>query len=121
LEKAYELVVAVGAIPVELSPEEHDHAIALTSHVPQLLASALLSLAAESGADVAAGPAFIGATRVAGGPEIMWRDIFETNGDEVASALAALSARLDAVGRSLPDVGPALELLRDARARRSSS
>ena len=113
-----DFVTGLGAVPVEMSAELHDRAVALTSHVPQLIASALLALASESGADAAAGPAFASATRVAGGPESMWRDIFETNPDEIAAALAALTARLESVGRALPDVGPALELLRQARARR---
>ena len=38
-------------------------------------------------AERAAGPAFEGATRSAGGPEAIWSDILETNADEVASAL----------------------------------
>jgi prephenate dehydrogenase len=113
-----DFVTSLGALPVEMSAELHDRAVALTSHVPQLIASALLALAGESGASAAAGPAFASATRVAGGPESMWRDIFETNPDEIAAALATLTARLESVGRALPDVGPALELLRAARASR---
>jgi prephenate dehydrogenase len=113
-----DFVTSLGALPVEMSSELHDRAVALTSHVPQLIASALVALAADSGATAAAGPAFASATRVAGGSESMWRDIFETNPDEIAAALAALTARLESVGRALPDVGPALDLLRAARASR---
>jgi prephenate dehydrogenase len=114
------LVVGLGARPVRLGAEEHDRAVALTSHLPQLLASALAVLADRQHADVAAGPAFHSATRVAGGGQAMWRDILATNADEVSGALEALRAELEGVSRALklepPDVGPALDLLERARA-----
>jgi prephenate dehydrogenase len=113
-------VTAVGARPTRLSAEEHDRAVALTSHLPQLLASALAVLAERKHADVAAGPAFQSATRVAGGGEAMWHDILATNADEVSLVLDALGAELDGIARALrhkpPDLGPAMRLLERARA-----
>jgi len=113
------LVSGVGARPVRLTAEEHDRAVALTSHLPQLLASALAVLAERQHADIAAGPAFQSATRVAGGGEAMWHDILATNADEVSLALEALGAELDSIARALrhrpPDLGPALQLLERAR------
>jgi prephenate dehydrogenase len=118
-----ELVRGVGAEPIRLTAEEHDRAVALTSHLPQLLASALTVLAESRRADVAAGPAFESATRVAGGGEAMWRDILATNADQVSAALAALGAELDVVARALarqpPELGPALRLLERARGLRA--
>jgi len=114
------LVRRLGAEPVRLSAADHDRAVALTSHATQLVASALAAVAFEAGAEPAIGPAFEGATRVAGGPEEMWGDIFSTNASAIAGALGALEAELAAVRRGLeqpiPDRGPALALL--ARARR---
>jgi prephenate dehydrogenase len=114
-----ELVRAVGAEPVLLDAENHDRAVAWTSHVPQLVASALFSLGTEERAEVAAGPAFASITRVAGGGRVMWQDIFGSNADAVAVALRRLSADLGASASALEqgDVEPALELL--ARARRA--
>jgi prephenate dehydrogenase len=113
------LVVGLGARPVRLGAEEHDRAVALTSHLPQLLASALAVLADRQHAEVAAGPAFHSATRVAGGGQSMWHDILATNADEVSDALEALGAELDAVARALrqhpPNIAPALDLLERAR------
>jgi prephenate dehydrogenase len=113
------LVGELGACPIRMTAAEHDHAVARTSHVPQLLASALLILAEQSGALRAAGPAFSSATRVAGGAETMWRDIFATNGDEIAAALHELTRRLSAPAAGLAeqpaDVVPALDLLAQAR------
>lgn len=123
IERVERLVRGVGAQPLRLTPDEHDRAVALTSHLPQILASALRVLAENRHAGVAAGPAFESATRVAGGGEAMWRDILATNADEVCAALEALGAELDAVARGLrqrpPDLGPAMLLLERARAARS--
>jgi prephenate dehydrogenase len=117
-----ELLAMTGARLVELSPEEHDRAVAITSHLPQLLASALFTLADEQSARPAMGPAFERATRAAGGPESMWSDIFETNADEVARAAETLCKELGEVAaalrRSPPDTQAALTLLARARSRR---
>ena len=119
IERVTELVRGVGAEPVFLGAAEHDRSVAFTSHVPQLVASTLAVLVAEAGADVAAGPGFASATRVAGGAESMWRDIFATNGDAVADALRKLSERLGDAAEALaedpanPEV--ALALLAEAR------
>ena len=114
------LVRAVGAEVVQLGAEEHDRAVAVTSHLPQLLASLLKGMSLQRGTDAAAGPAFEGATRVAGGPEAMWRDVFVTNADAIAAAGRDLASQLDgalaALEKSPPDVEPALALL--ARVRR---
>lgn len=122
VQSVRELLALTGAHLVELSPEAHDRAVAITSHLPQLLASALLTLADEQSARPAMGPAFERATRAAGGPESMWSDIFETNADEVARAVEALCKELSAVAvalrRSPPDTQSALALLARARSRR---
>ena len=116
-------VSAIGARPVRLTVEEHDRAVALTSHLPQLLASALAVLAERKHADVAAGPAFQSATRVAGGGEAMWHDILATNADEVSLVLDALGAELESIARALrhkpPDLAPAMRLLERARGLRA--
>jgi len=120
-----EMVALSGARLVELTPEAHDRAVALTSHLPQLLASTLLALAEDQNARIAMGPAFERATRGAGGLESMWSDIFETNADEVARAAEALSQELSRVAiglrRSPPDTQAALALLARARTRRAQS
>jgi prephenate dehydrogenase len=123
VELVQSFVSKMGANTLRLSADEHDRAVALTSHVPQLLASALAVLADNRQAEFAAGPAFQSATRVAGGGESMWRDILATNADEVSGALEALTSELDGVVRALrrqpPDLGPALRLLERARGLRT--
>lgn len=116
------LIALVGARSVHLSIEAHDRAVAFTSHGPQVLASALTVLASRAGAEVAAGPAYRGTTRSAGGAESMWRDIFASNADEVCVVLRQLAAELSAVAAGLeavpPDPNAALSLLAEARTRR---
>ncbi len=112
---------ACGATTIDLDPHVHDHSVAFTSHLPQVVASALSVLASEAGAKAAAGPGFASATRVAGGATDMWGDIFETNGAEIGGALRALGARLDALAYDLErgDAGPLLATLEQARRLRS--
>jgi len=119
VELVERLVRGVGADPLHMTIEQHDRAVAVTSHLPQLLASALSVLGEKRGATVAAGPAFESATRVAGGGEAMWRDILATNADEVSAIIEALCTELEQVARGLrkdpPDLGAALNLLERAR------
>ncbi len=117
------LIQLVGAQRVDLSVAEHDRAVALTSHVPQLLASWLADAAAQRGAALAAGPAFADMTRIAGGAESMWRDIFATNATSIAEVLDLGVETLGEVARALrqqpPSVEPALALLERARGQRT--
>lgn len=117
-----DFVSRLGAQVVELSADEHDKSVAVTSHVPQVVASALSVYAVENDALRAAGPGFASATRVAGGAEAMWRDIFETNAPEIGHALVDLGKRLTTLGRQLEnlDKSGTLNTLEQARKYRKS-
>ena len=94
---------AVGMDVAEMTPEAHDELLALTSHVPHLLAFALTGAAAafrtaRVGAPdpfAFAGPSFRDATRVAASSPEMWRDILLGNAPAVRAALASVRTRLD--------------------------
>jgi prephenate dehydrogenase len=81
----------IGAIPVFLDAEEHDRTVALTSHVPQLLSTALGAMLAErelsDGQWKVAGPGLTDMTRLAMSSYEIWRDILETNHEPIESAL----------------------------------
>ena len=113
------LVRLVGANVVHLSLAAHDRAVAYTSHAPQLFASVLAVLAARAGAMVAAGPTYRAITRSAGGAEVMWRDIFSANAQEISIVLRQMAAELEIVAAGLevspPNAAAALELLTEAR------
>jgi prephenate dehydrogenase len=106
------LVRRFGARPERYGIAEHDRAVARSSHATQLVASALAVVASNAGAERAAGPAFEGATRSAGGSEAIWNDIFETNADEVASALSEIIAELELARDDLLRDPPALDAAR---------
>ncbi|HEX3774364.1 MAG TPA: prephenate dehydrogenase/arogenate dehydrogenase family protein [Polyangiaceae bacterium] len=122
VESVEALIALTGATIAHLETEAHDHAVAYTSHAPQIMASALAVLSANADAVVAAGPAYRATTRSAGGAEAMWRDIFATNADEISAALRQISSELAGAAAGLasspPDSGAALALLQRARALR---
>jgi prephenate dehydrogenase len=108
----------MGARVVELEPAEHDRRVALVSHLPQLLSTALAALIAENPeAARVAGPAAADLTRLALSPYEIWRDIFSTNASEIDRALGAAIAQLETLRKNLlsrPDMQAAFE--RAARA-----
>jgi prephenate dehydrogenase len=90
------LVSAVGARPEIVDPSRHDRAVAALSHLPQLVAWALVET--SKSLPVAerrlAGPAFAGMTRLARSPRSLWREILAANRDEVRRAVARLRREL---------------------------
>ncbi len=102
----------IGARLVILDPEEHDRLVAVTSHLPQLISTALASvIGAEPEAAQVAGPAAMDLTRLALSPYEIWRDIFETNAKPVDAALAAFIAKLEELRAGLrsPEMERAFE------------
>lgn len=114
-------VTALGARPLRMDSDQHDSAVALTSHIPQLLSSVLVTLAAENDAEDAAGPVFRNFTRSAGGNIEMWRDIFASNADQVSRLSKELAELLVCVAADLDrgEVDTALRVLDSARSLRS--
>lgn len=119
-ERVEQFVQALGARPLRMDSDRHDDAVALTSHIPQLLSSALVTLAAESDADQAAGPVFRSVTKSAGGNPEMWHDIFASNADYVARMSRELGELLVCVAADLDrgEVDAALRVLDSARSLR---
>lgn len=114
------LVEVLGARPVRMSAAEHDEAVARVSHLPQIVAGALMHVAAATAAslDLAAG-SFRDLTRVAASDPAMWEAILDANRDEVVSAIQSLRVSLEHVERLVGDRDPHLrEVLADARALR---
>ncbi len=109
LGRALELVRLCGAVPVVLDAEAHDHAVALISHVPHLLAT-LMAARLDDGEEVAlrlAGQGLRDVTRIAAGDAGLWTDILTTNAEAVAAVLDGLAGDLDTVRRALRGPDPA--------------
>ena len=93
------LAEAVGANPLVLEPERQDFLVATVSHLPYLLACALVATAdATTSADPAAWDIVAGGfrdtSRVAGSDVTMMVDILLTNREEVLKALDTYRAKL---------------------------
>ena len=85
-----------GARIVILEAEEHDRLVALTSHLPQLISTALAAaIGTEPEAPRVAGPAAMDLTRLALSPYEIWRDIFATNAPNIDAALGVFIAKLE--------------------------
>jgi prephenate dehydrogenase len=101
-----EWIREIGAHIETLDPETHDWAVALVSHLPQLVSTALASTVwdetDEDGLPVRlAGPGFRAMTRLAASPYEIWRDICLTNRDNIARALERLEHKLDRLRTAL--------------------
>jgi len=87
LRRAETLWTQLGARVSSMSPESHDAAFAAVSHLPHMLAFAMLaSITAQPQANellALAGPGFRDFTRIAASDPKMWRDILRANRDEV--------------------------------------
>jgi prephenate dehydrogenase len=84
---------ALGSRVRLIGPEEHDRALALTSHLPHLLASALAGILPPELHDLTA-TGFRDTTRVAAGDPPLWSAIFAQNRDAVLDGLQTLTGRL---------------------------
>jgi len=94
----------LGARPIRMAAVEHDAAVAMISHLPQVLAAALVNEASDRtrALDLAAG-SFRDLTRVAASDPGLWVDLLASNRAEVIAAIDDYRTRLARVARSLDD------------------
>ena len=104
LKKTTEFWEALGARVSSLDPETHDRTVAAISHLPHLIACALVDGAArvEPSALELAARGFRDTTRIAAGDPDMWTEIFLANRD-------ALSATVEAFREALADLQRAID------------
>ncbi len=110
-----------GAEPVELTAEEHDAAVALVSHLPQVAASAVAAVLAAQGEELAlAGPGLQDTTRIAASDPALWVEVLRENAAAVAPLVRELSRELAAAADALDraDAGALEDLLRRGNAGR---
>ncbi|MDR5708753.1 MAG: prephenate dehydrogenase/arogenate dehydrogenase family protein [Armatimonadota bacterium] len=98
------LAQAIGMRPVVMQPEVHDRLVALISHLPYLVACAVVLTAAEEPESLGVGgPVFGELARVASSPPGLWAQILRLNREEVRRALRDLRGILDRVERRLEE------------------
>lgn len=101
----------VGARVLSMTPEQHDAALALTSHLPQMLAYTLMEQFAETPGALAplVGSGFRSMTRLAGSDPVMWRDVSLANRAQLSLALRRYMERLGELAAAV-DAGDAARL-----------
>ena len=96
----------IGAVVQIMTPEEHDEAAAVISHLPHAISSALLQLAEASQREggktfrLAAG-SFRDLTRISDSSPELWRDICVSNADSLSKAVGSFQAFLEDFKKAL--------------------
>jgi prephenate dehydrogenase len=97
LERLHRFVTGLGAVPTVIDAGDHDRLMAAFSHVPHVVANAMVAQATRALGDEAipvVGPSFRDATRVAGANPPLWAGIYDANRDAVLDGLDATIALL---------------------------
>lgn len=105
LEAGLWLINSLGATPVSMSASHHDSAVALVSHLPQIVASLLaaqLKGAKSEDLDLAGG-GLRDTTRIAASDPELWQEIIASNAQEILPLLINLQNDLDSLINSLDD------------------
>jgi len=91
-----ELVKSLGAFPVFRTIDEHDRAVALISHTPQVVASVLAGelMDAEGSYIELAGQGIRDTIRIAGSDSDLWTEILSENSEYISQQLTAVANHL---------------------------
>jgi prephenate dehydrogenase len=94
-----DLVLDLGATPVTMDAAEHDEAVALVSHTPQVAASLVAARLRQAGPEAVAlaGQGLRDVTRIAASDPGLWVQILAANAAPVAAVLRGLRDDLDDV------------------------
>lgn len=103
-----------------MTPAEHDRVFARISHLPHVVASALIN-ANDSSTLKFAGKGFIDTSRIASGPANIWADVLLTNADNTAKGIDKVIAELLKLKKAIrsEDERQVEKLLKAARDRRA--
>lgn len=122
VKRVSEFWEALGSRVVTLDPDIHDRVVAAVSHLPHLVAFALVAAAVrlDPGALGFAGRGFADTTRIAASDPGVWRDIFLANREALAETLATFRSALEDLERLVADrdaagLGAALARIREIR------
>ena len=117
LEKASELIELLGGHKIDLDSAEHDKAVALVSHLPQLVSSLLakqLTGGEERWLDLA-GAGLRDTTRIAGSDSKLWREIVTANSQALTPLLKTLQGDLNKLIDSLEDENSVADLINEGQ------
>jgi prephenate dehydrogenase len=119
-----DLVGDLMAVPLTIEPDEHDRVFAMISHVPQILAIALVHAALQEDVEhsllnVAVGRGFLDLTRIAASEFDIWKGVLDTNRGPIMAMLDKFESSLNVVKQKLHS-GDLSELWAKVSARRRS-
>jgi prephenate dehydrogenase len=112
---------SLGSLVMQMSPEEHDRVLALTSHLPHAVAAVLATMVPENCFRLT-GAGFIDTTRIAAGDPELWLQIFLANRDNLLRVLRQYQVELNTLVTALaaPDTQKLLEILTLAKKNRNA-
>ena len=121
IERAASFWKAIGCRISRMTAEEHDRVLALTSHLPHIMAAVTTSVVGVNNLPMT-GSGFRDTTRIASGDAALWKEILLGNPTQVLSAIDSASALLADYKRGLENRDGQLieDLLRDASKCRAS-
>jgi prephenate dehydrogenase len=103
VEKAKQVWTRLGSKVHRMSPQAHDAAFAVVSHLPHLIAFAYMNGLVKQHEHEqfmsVAGPGFRDFSRIAGSDPKVWRDIFFANGSNLKQQIALFKTELEAMER----------------------
>lgn len=101
--RARSFIESMGAVPLPISEEAHDRAVAITSHLPQIVAWCYASLLRDSGTDAEnlCGPVANELLRISKMSSTMWRDVLQANASNIEPSLRRLVTELEAAADAL--------------------
>ncbi len=108
----------LGAVPTAVEPEKHDLLMAALSHLPHLMAVALLKVASDISPEALsfAGPSFRDLTRVGASNPGLWSDILAENAPALGEALGAFAGAMAQLGSEISNRNSIEDRFRAARA-----
>jgi prephenate dehydrogenase len=108
LQRAQTFIVSLGAIPIVFDDDgsEHDRVMSAVSHLPQIVASALMAVVGDAVGERGlqlAGSGLRDTTRLAASNASMWESILASNADELKPLLLKLAEYLRSTAEHLDD------------------
>ena len=103
LKKLIHIWKTFGSIVEMIKPDEHDRIYAMVSHLPHLIAYAIINTVAEADNSYLkfAGQGFMSTTRIASSSPELWRDICSLNKDNLLTSIEIFKHNLERLSRYL--------------------
>lgn len=125
VNKMIDLVKLTGAVPLVLDPDYHDYTVAAISHVPHIIASALVNTVKELDDEncymhsLAAG-GFKDITRIASSSPEVWSSICKDNKDKILKVLAKFKENITEIEKELTNDNNLYDFFDEAREYRNT-